>query len=125
MVKTILSILISILILILAGIGEQIYLRKTFDNLHEDFTLAYMKIKDEKATPDDANAIRTRWIAQKKKLHFFISHNDIKEMDLWLSETVAYLKLGDIEEAVSKLEVAIHLTEQIPINYFIRFENIL
>ena len=125
MVKTIYSILISILILVLAGIGEQIYLKKTFNYLHEDFTMAYLKIKDEKATPDDANAMRTRWIAQKKKLHFFISHNDIKEMDLWLSEAVSYLKLGNVEEAVSKLEVAIHLTEQIPQNYLIRFENIL
>ena len=125
MVKIIYSILISVLILALAGVGEQIYLKRTFDSLHEDFTMAYLKIKEEKATADDANAIRTRWIAQKKKLHFFISHNDIKEMDLWLSEAVAYLKLGNVEESVSKLEVAIHLTEQIPQNYLIRFENIL
>ena len=125
MVKTIYSILISILILVLVGIGEQVYLKKTFDGLNKEFTAAYRKIKDENATPDDANAIMSRWIAQKKKLHFFISHNDIKEMDLWLSETIAYLKLGNVEEAVSKLEVAINLTTQIPQNYLIRFENIL
>lgn len=125
MVKTAISILISIFILALSGVCEQIYLTKTFDGLHEDFTVAYQKIKDEKATADDANAIKSRWLAQKKKLHFFISHNDIKEMDLWLSEAVAYLKLGNTEEAVSKIEVAINLTEQIPRNYLIRFENIL
>ena len=125
MVKTAISILISIFILALSGVCEQIYLTRTFDDLHEDFTLAYQKIKDENATADDANAIKSRWLAQKKKLHFFISHNDIKEMDLWLSEAVAYLKLGNTEEAVSKIEVAINLTEQIPKNYLIRFENIL
>ena len=125
MVKTIYSIIASIVILLLVGIGEQVYLKKTFDSLHEEFTVAYRKIKDESATPDDANAIMSRWIAQKKKLHFFISHNDIKEMDLWLSETVAYLKLGNIEESISKLDVAINLTKQIPQNYLIRFENIL
>lgn len=125
MVKTAISILISIFILALSGVCEQIYLTRTFDDLHEDFTLAYQKIKDENATADDANAIKSRWLAQKKKLHFFISHNDIKEMDLWLSEAVAYLKLGNAEEAVSKMEVAINLTEQIPQNYLIRFENIL
>lgn len=125
MVKTTISILISIFILALSGVCEQIYLTRTFDDLHEDFTLAYQKIKDENATADDANAIKSRWQAQKKKLHFFISHNDIKEMDLWLSEAVAYLKLGNTEEAVSKIEVAINLTEQIPQNYLIRFENIL
>ena len=125
MVKTIYSIIISILILVFAGISEQIYLIKTFESLHDEFTTAYVKIKEEKSTPDDANAIRTRWLAQKKKLHFFISHNDIKEMDLWLSEVVAYLKLGNVEEASSKMEVAINLTKQIPQNYLIRFENIL
>ena len=124
MVKTICSIIISILILAIAGVCEQIYLTKTFDALHEDFTIAYHKIKDEKATADDANSIKSRWLAQKKKLHFFISHNDIKEMDLWLSESVAYLRLGNIEESVSKMEVAINLTLQIPQNYLIRFENI-
>ena len=61
----------------------------------------------------------------KEKVALFISHNDIKEMDLWLSEAVAYLKLGNVEEATSKMEVAINLTTQIPQNYLIRFENIL
>lgn len=125
MVKSIYSIVIAVLILVFAGICEQIYLKKTFDCLREDFTVAYQKIESEKATVDDAEAIKSRWLAQKKKLHFFISHNDIKEMDFWLSEAVAYLKLGNIEESISKMEVAINLTEQIPLNYLIRFENIL
>ena len=47
MVKTAISILISIFILALSGVCEQIYLTRTFDDLHEDFTLAYQKIKDE------------------------------------------------------------------------------
>ncbi len=125
MVKTIYSIIISILILAAIGVFEQIYLTNAFESLNEDFTAAYQKIKDEKATADDAIAIKSRWLSQKKKLHFFISHNDIREMDLWLSEAVAYLKLGNLEESVSKMEVAISLTEQLPQNYLIRFENIL
>lgn len=125
MVKSIYSIIISVLILVFAGLGEQIYLANTFESLKEDFTLAYQKIEEKTASVDDVKAIKTRWNTKKKELHFFISHNDIKEMDLWISEAVAYLKLGDYEEAVSKMEVAINLTEQIPKNYLIRFENIL
>ena len=125
MVKSIYSIIIATVILIVGGIFEQVYLEKTFTELKENFTLAYQKIESGNASPNDADAINTNWLDKKKKLHFFISHNDIKEMDLWLSEAVAYLKLGKEDESISKLEVAITLAEQIPKNYLIRFENIL
>ena len=66
MVKTIYSIIISILILAAIGVCEQIYLTNAFESLNEDFTAAYQKIKDEKATADDAIAIKSRWLSQKK-----------------------------------------------------------
>ena len=47
MVKTVISILVSVLILALAGVCEQVYLKRTFDDLNEDFTVAYQKIKEE------------------------------------------------------------------------------
>lgn len=124
MVKTVWSIIISVAILALGGIAEQFYLEKTFGELHDDFVMAYQKLEDETATPNDVLAIKTKWLTKKRFLHYFISHNDIKEMDLWLSEVVAYLKLGNKEEAISKMDVAISLCEQIPNNYLIRFENI-
>ena len=125
MVKSIYSIIIAIAILLFAGIGEQIYLNNVFDEIHEDFVMAYQKIENGNANSDDVKAIKTKWIAKKNVLHLFISHNDIKEMDLWLSEAVAYLKLGKVDESISKMEVAINLCEQIPKHYLIRFENIL
>ncbi|MBQ7373406.1 MAG: DUF4363 family protein [Clostridia bacterium] len=125
MVKTIYSIIITVAILILAGVGEQIYIKKTFDCLNQDFTLAYEKIQSQEATVDDANAIKTAWLEKKKLLHLFISHNDVKELDLWVFETVAYVRAQNFKEAISKIEVAINLTEQIPRNYLIRIENIL
>ena len=125
MVKSIYSIIIAVAILLFAGIGEQIYLKNVFAEIHEDFVMAYQKIENGDASSDDVNAIKTKWIAKKNVLHLFISHNDIKEMDLWLSEAVAYLKLGKNDESISKMEVAINLCEQIPKHYLIRLENIL
>ena len=125
MVKSIYSIIIAVLILGLAGVGEQIYLKRTFDCLKEEFTLVYDKLQSDNATVDDANAIKTAWLNKKKLLHTFISHNDVKELDLWIFETVAYVREENFKEALSKIEVAINLTEQIPKNYLIRFENIL
>lgn len=125
MVKSIYSILIAIALLTFAGIGEQVYIRKTFTSLNKDFNLAYEKILSEEITVDDANAIKSAWLNKKKLLHLFISHNDVKELDLWIFETVAYVRTENYKEAISKIEVAINLTEQIPKNYLIRFENLL
>ena len=64
------------------------------------------------------------WIKNKKTLHVFISHNDIKELDMWISESLNYVKQKNYGEALDKIEVAIELTEQIPKGYLIRFENV-
>lgn len=125
MVKSLYSVLIAFLIFIFAGISEQIYLSKTFEKLNTTYLIVYDKIQSKTANVNDVESVRNLWFQKKKSLHFFIPHNDIKEMDLWLSEAVAYFKLDNVEECISKLEVAISLTTQIPKNYLLKFENIL
>ena len=63
------------------------------------------------------------WV--KKSLHFFIPHNDIKEFDLWLSESSTLVRDKKWEDAISKIEVLIELTEQIPRSFILALENIL
>ena len=125
MVKSIYSIIIALLIFACVGVGEQIYMVKTFEKLENNYTLIYEKLNDNTANLNDVESAKKLWLEKKKCLHFFIPHNDIREMDLWLSEAVSYFRLGDEKEATSKLEVAISLTKQLPKNYLIRLENIL
>ncbi|MBE5742748.1 MAG: DUF4363 family protein [Clostridiales bacterium] len=124
MVKSIYSVIIAFLIFVFIGIGEQIYMEKTFEILEESYTAVYEKMQDETANRNDVEKVKNLWLEKKKYLHFFIPHNDIKEMDLWLAEAVAYFNLDNLEEAISKLEVAITLTRQLPKNYKISIENI-
>ena len=57
-------------------------------------------------------------------MHAFISHNDIKELDMWLSEGIAFTKSGKYEEAYTKYVVIADLCKSIPKGYLIRFENV-
>ena len=125
MVKSIYSIIIAFLLFVAVGVGEQIYMVKTFEKLENNYTIVYEKLSKGTANENDVESVKNLWLKKKKCLHFIIPHNDIKEMDLWLSESVSYFRLGNIEESISKLEVAISLAKQIPNNYLIRFENIL
>lgn len=124
MAKSLISVIIVAALFTAGAIFEQVYLKRTFSDLKTHFTSIYEKLEDETATEEDVEKIQDYWISKKRTLHSFISHNDLKEFDLWIAEAVAYVKLNDYKEAKTKIEVAIELTEQIPMGYFPRFENI-
>ena len=124
MTKTITTIIISICLLIGGAIAEQIFIKNTFDDIKEEIGEVIEKLEDETATVEDTEKVRDSWVEKKKTLHAFISHNDIKEFDLWLSEAVSYCELGKYDEAKEKLDVALNLANEVPKGYMTRFENI-
>ena len=124
MVKSIITVLVSALIFIGGSICEQVYLHNSFRNFRQRLIVVYEKTEDETITAYDVKSVQDLWIKNKKTLHVFISHNDIKELDMWISESLNYVKQKNYGEALDKIEVAIELTEQIPKGYLIRFENV-
>jgi hypothetical protein len=58
-------------------------------------------------------------------LHVFIPHTEIKEVDLWLSESVTLVQNKKWEDALSKVEVLRELAEQIPKTFTLKIENVL
>ena len=124
MVKSVITVIVSALILTGAAIYEQIYVNSAFDRLLEQALIMQEKETNKTATPADAENVRNCWIKKKKKMHAFISHNDIKELDMWLSEGIAFTKSGKYEEAYTKYVVIADLCKSIPKGYLIRFENV-
>ena len=124
MVKSIITVLVSALIFIGGSICEQVYLNNSFQNFRQRLIVVYEKTEDETITAYDVKSVQDLWIKTPKTLHVFISHNDIKEPDMWISESLNYVKQKNYGEALDKIEVAIELTEQIPKGYLIRFENV-
>lgn len=124
MVKSVITVIVSALILAGAAIYEQIYVNSAFDRLFEQALIMQEKETNKTATPADAENVRNCWIKEKEKMHAFISHNDIKELDMWLSEGIAFTKNGKYEEAYTKYVVIADLCKSIPKGYLIRFENV-
>lgn len=124
MVKSVITVIVSALILAGAAIYEQIYVNSAFDRLLEQTLIMQEKEINKTATPADAENVRNCWIKEKEKMHAFISHNDIKELDMWLSEGIAFTKSGKYEEAYTKYVVIADLCKSIPKGYLIRFENV-
>ena len=125
MVKSIISAIIASLTLILASYFEQTYIKNTFDELKDSFVIIYNKIENDTAVKEDILSAQKLWISKKEKLHIFISHNEIKEVDLWIAETVTLVENGKKEDALSKIDVVIELMEQIPKSFSFRVENLL
>jgi leucyl-tRNA synthetase len=125
MVKTLISMIIAFLILIAGAIYENNFVNRQFIEMHDVLEVLYEKVDAHTATQDDVYAVQNNWIEKKKVLHIFIPHNEIKEVDLWISESVTLVRDKEWKDAISKIEVLKELTEQIPKTFRISWENLL
>lgn len=125
MVKSIVSALITLALFMFASVWEQAYLKKNFTEFKEEAAILYEKIEAETACADDALSLQKFWIRKKENLHVFIPHTEIKEIDLWIAESVTLIKNEKFDDALSKIDVVIELVEQIPKTFGLRLENIL
>lgn len=124
MVKTILSILLSLLLIVGAAVFETWYVEKTFGEFSEQLESLYEKIEEESATRGDAEAVRISWNDKKKSLHIWVPHNDISYIDYWLSEGLSLVETEHYDDARGKIEVLLEICRNIPASYAFSFENI-
>ena len=124
MVKTIISIIVVVCLLITGAIFEASFVNKQFNEFNQVLEVLYQKTNLEVAIEEDAYAVQQNWLDKKKFLHAFIPHNEIKEVDLWLAETIKLIRDKKWTDALSKIEVLKELSEQVPKTFAISWENI-
>ena len=124
MVKSIISMTIVAIILTFGVIYETSFIRGEFKELTIATNLLYDKIDEQSANENDVYALQQKWVRAKEKLHAFISHNEIKEFDLWIAETVKLVAAEKWEDALSKMEVIKELEEQVPKSFEFSFANV-
>ena len=124
MVRSIVSMLCVAIILTAGAIYETNFVQRQFNEFHTVLEVLYLKVDDQTATQDDVYAVQKNWLDKKRFLHAFIPHNEIKEVDLWLSETVTLVRDEKWEDAISKLEVLKELAEQIPKTFSVKLQNL-
>ena len=125
MVKSIISAILGLLILIGASIVENKVVENSFNNFGNRLQILKTKIESETAVKNDAIEVQNYWIKEKQILHVLIPHNEIKEIDLWLAESVSLIETKTYDDALAKIEVAIELVEQIPKTFAFKIGNIM
>lgn len=111
-------------ILVCGAIYEADFTKRQFEELSVVLETLYEKVDDKTAVEDDVYAVQSNWVEKKKYLHIFIPHNEIKEIDLWLAESVKLVRDEKWEDALSKIEVLRELAEQIPKTFAVSIENV-
>ena len=124
MIKSIFTTIIALSILFSASLLEGNYISKTFNTFYNFLEESEIKLEDKKATLQDLEILENFWLDKKRLLHVWIPHNDIKEIDLWIAECVAYVKAQNYTEAINKIKVLKLLARQIPNTFLLKFENI-
>lgn len=124
MVKSIISMIIVAIVLAVGVLYETTFIHDEFKELTVATDILYDKIDEKTANENDVYALQTKWVDAKEKLHAFISHNEIKEFDLWIAETVKLVSAEMWDEALSKMEVIKELEEQVPKSFEFSFANV-
>ena len=124
MVKSIVSVFLCLGLIIGGAIYERHFIDRQFGEFESAVVCLYEKTRNESATRQDVVALQENWRKKKEVLHAFIPHNDIKEMELWLGETLSLVSYGKYQDALSKLDVIKELCSQIPTVYRLSFSNL-
>ena len=125
MVKSLCSFFCVLAIILAGAVFENNFIIRQFEEFGAVAEELYIKTENKTAIKDDAIAVQKNWLENKKYLHNFIPHTEIKEMDLWIAESVSLIGDKKWDDALSKVEVIKELAEQIPKTFEIRIENVL
>lgn len=125
MKKSIISIIVTLIIMVVGTWYEQKFVLKTFDELRVEIDECLEKANNEVLTKKEVEDFQEKWEDKKKYLHIFIPHTDIKEIGLWVSEAIAFTEYENFEESADKLKVIYDLLISTPQNYRFRLENVL
>lgn len=125
MVKSLVGALVVAVLLTVGAIYEGGAVRKEFAEFKEEVEEVYYLVDENTATEDDMYNLQEKWLSKKRRLFVFIPHNEIKEIELWLTESIKLVRDEKWEDALSKIEVLRELVEEIPKSFELTFENIL
>ena len=124
MVKTILSALITLALLLGASFFEAIYVQKQFDKFYDSLYTLKRKTELGTATYTDGLSMREFWDEHKITMHIWIPHTVLYEIDYQLDEAIGFLYMQDLEGAMPKIEVLLGLSENVPKGYTLTLGNI-
>ena len=124
MIRTIVSAVITLLLIIGVSIYDIWYVQRTFEVFHGELRTLKEKTQLGEATYSDGLAVRAYWDAKKRVMHIWVPHTALAEIDYQLDEAIGFLYIGDYDGAMPKIEVILGLSENVPLGYTLSLGNI-
>lgn len=124
MIRTIISIFITFALIVTLSVYEMYYVHTTFRDYTEILQSLYHKTELQTATYEDGTSVRAFWEKKKHRLHIWIPHTALQEMDYQMDEALGFLYQQKYEDALPKIEVLLGIADTIPHNYTFGIENI-
>ena len=121
MIRTIVSIFITLALIIGISLYDICYVQTTFETFHR--ALRYLKQKTESGNV--SYAVRELWDEKKLIMHVWIPHTPLQEIDYQLDEAIGFLYVEEYTDALPKIEVLLGLSENVPRGYTFHIGNIL
>ena len=124
MIRTIISAIITLALIIGVSIYELHFVQTTFELFHTEVRALKQKTELGNATYTDGLALRSYWDTKKRILHVWVPHSSLAEIDYQLDEAIGYLYVQDYETALPKIEVILGLSENVPYSYTLKWGNV-
>jgi hypothetical protein len=124
MIKTIVSIIISLGLILSVTLYEHKRVKTTFEDFGKVLATLYEKTEAGEVTYEDGTSAEEFWENKKNTLHIWLPHTAILEIDYQLYEAVGYLYVRDYKSALPKIEILLGMCENIPQSYRFSIENI-
>ena len=116
---------ILILLLLIGGcIFETLSLGNNVRQCAERLDAILVKVEEETARPEDTDQFADYWTACKSRLHTYIPHTEIRDIDTWIAEARSYLVTGNYDLARAKICIARDKILSIPDSFRTTFGNI-
>ena len=124
MIRTIASIVITLLLLLAFSWYELYYVDRVFDHFNEILFSLRQKTETGTVRYEDGTAVKAYWDKQRHRLHIWLPHSSLLEVDYQMNEALGFLYLKNYEDALPKIDVLIGLSETIPNAYSLTPGNI-
>ena len=115
---------IILLLLIGGGIFEDVSLDRSVKQCAEIVETVIQKTEDQTAKEEDVLSFSDIWDKTKSRLHTYIPHTEIREVDIWISEAKSFVATQDFELARAKLVVVRDKILSIPDSFRTTFGNV-
>ena len=115
MKRTVFAIVI-IIVMLAAGIAEQVYLQRLFSDLHRQTEAISLSVAsdDLPLALEQTSSLQAWWEERKHFLEAVVSHNETKEVTLRIAELRGYIAISDRKSAYATAAILLETSTNLP-----------